>query len=452
MFKNLDKVFKFTFKNQINTGGYKGATIGTAIFLLLLPVIILLIIDKVSGGEDALKPCGADRVYVVNDATPDADYNVLNMLGVEGYTDIQYSNAKTVDEAMNLISDRKETTSLIMEFQVNEDEVDERIIIPENSSIEEDDAKQLDKFLDEGGQMVTIVASGISVTELTEMGMKTETDIFNNKGYASNESLLNDDEIAEKQLNSEILPVFNMILIFLSIMVVYMMVLVYGSGINQSVVMEKSSKLMDTMLVSIQPQALITGKLLGVLGAAFLQIIAWVVSLIVGVIAGVKVIDVMHPEANFSALTFIKSFNELNLFRPLNVIIGVLALLFGILFYSSFSAIAGSISSTKEEAQSNQGIFVMILVVSFYLVLFFGLKQDIATWLYILPLTSAMVLPAGICTGTVSIGIATVGLLILIVTSAILLILAGKLYVMMSLYKGNKVNIGKALKMLAGKA
>lgn len=452
MFKNLDKVFKFTFKNQINTGGYKGATIGTAIFLLLLPVIILLIIDKVSGGEDALKPCGADRVYVVNDATPDADYNVLNMLGVEGYTDIQYSNAKTVDEAMNLISDRKETTSLIMEFQVNEDEVDERIIIPENSSIEEDDAKQLDKFLDEGGQMVTIVASGISVTELTEMGMKTETDIFNNKGYASNESLLNDDEIAEKQLNSEILPVFNMILIFLSIMVVYMMVLVYGSGINQSVVMEKSSKLMDTMLVSIQPQALITGKLLGVLGAAFLQIIAWVVSLIVGVIAGVKVIDVMHPEANFSALTFIKSFNELNLFKPLNVIIGVLALLFGILFYSSFSAIAGSISSTKEEAQSNQGIFVMILVVSFYLVLFFGLKQDIATWLYILPLTSAMVLPAGICTGTVSIGIATVGLLILIVTSAILLILAGKLYVMMSLYKGNKVNIGKALKMLAGKA
>ena len=452
MFKNLDKVFKFTFKNQINTGGYKGATIGTAIFLLLLPVIILLIIDKVSGGEDALKPCGADRVYVVNDATSDADYNVLNMLGVEGYTDIQYSNAKTVDEAMNLISDRKETTSLIMEFQVNEDEVDERIIIPENSSIEEDDAKQLDKFLDEGGQMVTIVASGISITELTEMGMKTETDIFNNKGYASNESLLNDDEIAEKQLNSEILPVFNMILIFLSIMVVYMMVLVYGSGINQSVVMEKSSKLMDTMLVSIQPQALITGKLLGVLGAAFLQIIAWVVSLIVGVIAGVKVIDVMHPEANFSALTFIKSFNELNLFRPLNVIIGVLALLFGILFYSSFSAIAGSISSTKEEAQSNQGIFVMILVVSFYLVLFFGLKQDIATWLYILPLTSAMVLPAGICTGTVSIGIATVGLLILIVTSAILLILAGKLYVMMSLYKGNKVNIGKALKMLAGKA
>ena len=452
MFKNLDKVFKFTFKNQINTGGYKGATIGTAIFLLLLPVIILLIIDKVSGGEDALKPCGADRVYVVNDATPDADYNVLNMLGVEGYTDIQYSNAKTVDEAMNLISDRKETTSLIMEFQVNEDEVDERIIIPENSSIEEDDAKQLDKFLDEGGQMVTIVASGISVTELTEMGMKTETDIFNNKGYASNESLLNDDEIAEKQLNSEILLVFNMILIFLSIMVVYMMVLVYGSGINQSVVMEKSSKLMDTMLVSIQPQALITGKLLGVLGAAFLQIIAWVVSLIVGVIAGVKVIDVMHPEANFSALTFIKSFNELNLFRPLNVIIGVLALLFGILFYSSFSAIAGSISSTKEEAQSNQGIFVMILVVSFYLVLFFGLKQDIATWLYILPLTSAMVLPAGICTGTVSIGLATVGLLILIVTSAILLILAGKLYVMMSLYKGNKVNIGKALKMLAGKA
>lgn len=452
MFKNLDKVFKFTFHNQVNTGGWKRTTIGTAIFLLLAPIIILFIIDKVNSGDEALKPCGADRVYVVNDATPDTDYNVLNMLKVEGYTDIKYTNSDTVDEALDLIKDRNETKSLILQFQVDDDEVDDRIIIPDNSEIEEDDAKKFDKFLDEGGQMVTIIASGISITELSEMGMQTEVDIFNETGLRNNKSLLNDDEMAQQQLNSEILPAFNIILIFISIMVVYMMVLVYGNGINQSVVMEKASKLMDTMLVSIQPQALITGKLLGVLGSAFVQIISWIVSLIVGIIAAVKFIDITHPEADFSVLTFIKSFSELNLFKPLNVIIGILCLLFGILLYSAFSAIAGSISSTKEEAQSNQGIFVMLLVVSFYLVLFFGLKQDIAAWLYLLPFTGAMVLPAGICTGTVSLGIGLAGLLILVASSAILLVLAGKLYVMMSLYKGNKVSIGKAFKMLAGKA
>ncbi|MCR5103258.1 MAG: ABC transporter permease [Eubacterium sp.] len=452
MFKNLDKVFKFTFKNQINTGGYKGFTIGMTIFLILAPVIIFLIADKVTSKNDDFGPCGADKIYVVNEATPNTDYNVFNMMGVDGYTDIKYINSETVDEALETIAEKKETKSLILQFATDEDGIADRIIIPDDSVIDEKGAKNVDKFLDKNEQMVAIIASGVSLTELGEIGMSTEYDIYNSTGFTEGASLMDDDEMAESQLNSEILPVFNMILIFLSIMVVYFMVLIYGNGINQSVVMEKSSKLMDTMLVSIQPQALIAGKILGVLAAAFLQIFAWLAGIGLGVFSAVKAIDIVHPESSFPATTFIKSFGELNLFRPVNVVIGILALLVGIILYSSLSAMCGSISATKEEAASNQGIFVMLLVVSFYLVLFFGMKQDIATWLYLIPFTGAMVLPAGICTGTVSIGIGIAGLLILVIVSTVFIILAGKLYVMMSLYKGNKVSLSKALKMLAGRA
>ena len=74
-----------------------------------------------------------------------------------------------------------------------------------------------------------------------------------------------------------------------------------------------------------------------------------------------------------------------------------------------------------------------------------------ATWMYMLPSPGAMVLPAGVCMGTTSLVISIISLLIMIVATVLLVILAGKLYVMMSLYKGNKVNITKALKMLAGK-
>ena len=74
-----------------------------------------------------------------------------------------------------------------------------------------------------------------------------------------------------------------------------------------------------------------------------------------------------------------------------------------------------------------------------------------AIWLYLFPFTSAMVLPSGICSGVISTGVAIAGLAILIASSLGFIILAGKLYKMMALYKGNKVNIGKAIKMLAGK-
>ena len=119
---------------------------------------------------------------------------------------------------------------------------------------------------------------------------------------------------------------------------------------------------------------------------------------------------------------------------------------------SSISAVAGAISGSREEAASNQGLFIMFLMISFYVVLFKGLNtKNIVTWIYLVPFTSAMVLPSGICSGVISTGLAAAGLGILIVCSVFFIILAGKLYKMMSLYKGNPVNISKAIKMLCGK-
>lgn len=82
MFKNFDKVFKFTFKNQIQPKGYKVLTIVVALFLLLAPVLIFVIVDKVNDKDEEIKPCNADKVYVVNEAAPDVDYSVLNMTNV----------------------------------------------------------------------------------------------------------------------------------------------------------------------------------------------------------------------------------------------------------------------------------------------------------------------------------------------------------------------------------
>ncbi len=162
-----------------------------------------------------------------------------------------------------------------------------------------------------------------------------------------------------------------------------------------------------------------------------------------------KAVEIMNPDTKNMVVTFFNNFDTMGLFRPVSVVIAILTLLFGIIFYSSIATICGAISSTKEEAASNQGLFIMVLIVSFYFVLFAGLKgEDVATWMYIVPCTSAMVLPAGVCSGTVSTAIAAIGLLVMIITTVMLVILAGKLYTMMALYKGNKVNISKAMKML----
>ena len=239
-----------------------------------------------------------------------------------------------------------------------------------------------------------------------------------------------------------------MIFVMINTFVLYMILILYGSSIAQNIVMEKSSKLMDTMLVSVKPEALIMGKLLGMLAAAFLQIGIWIVSLILGMVGFMSVLMVFVPKLPVSEFT--KNFDGMGIFTVPSILIAVFIVIIGIVFYTAIASLAGAISSNKEEAASNQGLFIMLLLAAFYLVLFGGAMsgKDIPMWQYLVPFTSVMVLPAGVCLGTVPVGIAAIGVVLLLLCAILMIVLAGRLYKMMSLYKGNKVNIVNAIKML----
>ncbi len=449
MFKNFDKVFKFTFKNQL-TRGYKITTLVIALILFMVPIIILMIAGKTSSGdEDKLESCGADKIYVVDSLNPEGDFNSLNLTGQEGYTDIKYVNAESVEAALETISDAGEKKSFILEFKKDEGELKSRIILPEGSEIEEDTAENYEDFIEKSGTIFTIIASGASANDLGTVMTQSGYKVYDTEGYKVGKDLYSDSSKLEEQSNSEILPIFNLILVFASAFIIYMIIILYGNSILQTIILEKSSKLMDTMLISVSPDAMIFGKMLAVLASGVLQLLIWVFSVVAGVIAGLKIYDQVFEDVSSAAASFVKNMGSLGLFKPANVIIGILALIMGIIMYSSLAAVAGAISSSREEGASNQTLFTMILLICFYLVIFKGINtSEVVTWLYLMPFSSAMLLPAGICSGIISLPIGIAGLLIITVCSAVFIILAGKLYKMMSLYKGNPVNIPKALKML----
>ena len=453
MFKNFDKVFKFTFRNQTSTKGYKRGTFLTAFILFIIPVAIFSIVGYVlKNDDDELKSCGAERVYVVDPEAPNADFNILNVTGVEGYTDIQYSNAETVDEALETIESRGEKKSIVLQIRKEDGQLQSRIILPDVCELEKDDVKNYNDFIDESGNVFALIASGVDMGDMTEVMKQTDYSVYDSDGFRDGTDLYTDAGKLNEQQNAKILPVFNMILTYVCVIFIYMIIIMYGNSILQNIVLEKSSKLMDTMLISVAPQALVFGKMLAVLTSGILQLLVWIAGLVGGVVAGLKIFGTMLSGADTVVMTFVKSFADLGLFKPVNVIVGILALIFGIIMYASLSAVAGAISGTREEAASNQSLFIMLLLFSFYAILFKGMNTtNPALWLYLVPFTSAMVLPSGICSGIISTGVAAAGLGILVVCSLGLIILAGKLYKMMSLYKGNKVSLGKAIKMLAGK-
>ena len=457
MFRRFDKVFGFTFKNQVKSGGYKNLTIVVALLLFILPVIIFAIAASTSEDEEKeIKSCGADKIYVVNEMAPDADYSILKQLkheNLKNYMGITYVNAASTDEAFDTIAKAGEKTSLVLYVYTSDDGVNTKTIVPNDSSIEKDTAENLKEYLEENNLIFTMVATNLLTADISAIGIPEEGAVYSVEGYKAGQTIYEADKEALKEHdNQSMVSGFNMILVYVTFMVVYFIALAYGNSIMQTIVMEKSSKLMDTMLVSVSPASMIFGKMLGVLLAGIIQLFSWIFMLVLGIFAGVRIADMIKPDNEFKVITFLKSFGKMGLFSATNVLIALLVLVFGLVFYCSLSAIGGAISSTKEEAASNQSLFIIILIVSFYLVIMIGIDSaEAPTWLYLFPGTAAMMLPGAVCTGTISTGLAAAGLAIMVVCTVLLLVLAGRLYTMMALYSGKKVTFVDAFKMLFAK-
>ena len=456
MFKNFGKVFKFTFHNQVAPTGYKLLTFILGIILFLLPAGILVLVSYNANKDKdkKLESCGADKIYVADTITQDADFSLLKTINGDGYDKIEYVTVPSVEDGLQKIKDAGETKSFVLAVtQDDQGTVSAEIVLPDGTDIKPDVAKHFyDAINNQTEMMFVVTAKGISLADMAELTKTSDTDIFNVSGFKKGESLLNDKKIANEQNNQQILQVFNLVITMLVCMIMYFVVMAYGASITKNIVMEKSSKLMDTMLISLKPEAMIFGKLLGVLAAGLMQFFFWIAMLAGGVFAGVILSDKFFPDANAPVIVFLKSLGSMDLFRPVPVILAIIVLIFGILLYASLAAFAGAISSTQEQAASNQGFFVMILVISYMVVMVKGLDPATAPlWINLCPFTAALTLPAALVLGSLSLGTGAAGVGLVVGLSLLLVYFAGQVYKAMALYKGQNLSPKKIFKIMTNK-
>jgi len=454
MLKNFGKVFRFTFRHQTESAGYRLLTILIAVVLFAAPVVGLVIADKSheKHKEKKLKFCGAERVVFADPYTEQDNFFWLSAVaaaaGEEEYSSIKYEAAPDAEAALTDVKSKGEKKTLVVVITKEDESLSSKIIIPEGSEITKKQAGYLEDFLDKNSQFFSILASGLSVDALTELSFDQKSDVFDETGYGARESLFVDSDAEREKNNEEILKLFRMIMIYISMFVVYFIVLNYGAAIMNCVVMEKTSKLMDTMLISVSPEAMVFGKMLGVLLAGVIQLLAWALAVLLGFIAGYQVVMHMNPDSSQSVILFLKSVGDMGVFTPGRITVAIIVLCFSVVLYSTMATIGGAISSTKEEVASNQSLFVIVLVIAFFVVMAKGMGETVPAWMCLCPFTAAMALPGAAAGGSVSLLVSVLGLLIMTACSILFVYLAGKMYKMMALYKGNNVNYGKAFRML----
>ncbi len=181
----------------------------------------------------------------------------------------------------------------------------------------------------------------------------------------------------------------------LSAVVLLMALSFYGQWVLVGVIEEKANRVVEILLGTVAPWQLLTGKVLGIMALAVMQIAAAVVALLLAMTA---TDEITLPEAGFRAITM-----------------SVTWLVLGLLLYNFVYAALGS-TVTRPEDASNASMPLMVLLLPGYFAGLFYVPANPDTLLTrvltLFPATAPLTMPGRFITGGASlleVGVAMVG-------------------------------------------
>lgn len=210
----------------------------------------------------------------------------------------------------------------------------------------------------------------------------------------------------------------NFILAIIYILILYLLILFYGSNISNSVAKEKSDRTMELLITSTRPYALVLGKVFssGVLG--LIQFIIFVATGILGIFFNRR----YYPEGIFE---FMK-----NLFSVEFALIFLTFIILGYILYLFIFAASGAKVRRMEDINMVTlpvvFIFILILVMTFRGILYpEGMLMKVLSFV---PFSSPMAMPVRYSLATIPVEEVLISLGILLITVIITAIVSISLY------------------------
>ncbi len=424
-------VFRFSLWQQTVSIGWRLMTLLPALlFLILIPLIMLLV---ARGGEKTVTETPVTAVYVADETGLPSDYGVLSEEGEEAFREIAYHAAETVDDALRQAEG--DDHSLVLAVSLGEEGYSLRVIRPENTALSGGDARGFADHISEVFPALARQKSGLTEAQLRELSHPIPVDASTSAAYR---------EGSRRDGFELVREVLEMALPYLCVMVLYFMVLIYGQGTAGNVLLEKSSKLMDTMLLSLRPEAMILGKTLAVWLAGILQMAAWVVGCVLGCVLGRTLVLTLVPGSTMGILTFFDLLGAASgLFTLGNVLLAAAIILAGFLMYCGIASIGGALASKPEDLGTTNSIFTLLLLASFFLSMFGGgggasmSFVSSAAWMDYVPFTAVMCTPARALLGKVSPLTGVISLVLTLALALLSVLAAGRLYRLMIFHRGN---------------
>lgn len=428
MFSGWRDVFLFTLR-QATGKKFRSVTIGLALVMLAAGVAVSTIMAFVQKKEDGkLSPIG--QVYV-------ADNSELDVLYLEGFgerygetfPDISFVETQQPVEELAVTLGEQEPESVILEIGRSAEGYLLTVVLPYGSEIDKEDAEELCEAF----------ASVMEQSKLLSSGIPMEKLVLAMSGVQSSQLDAGEEERSiGEQMVAMLAP---MLIIFF----MYFMTLMYGMSVGNAVSVEKCSKLMEMMLTLTRPYGLIFGKVLAITVTAISQILLWIGCLVGGFFRGHGIAGaVIHPDYHnvlLEIFILLKGQVGSTAFTPGAMTLAVFTLCLAFLFYCMLAGLIASFASKAEELGQVMSFYQLAMIAGFFGSYMLPLQEKdwINTILRIVPLTSAYMLPGDILVGNVTMPEGLLFVAVLMVFTAALVVLTGRIYRNQLFYRGKSL-------------
>lgn len=454
--KGWGKVFKFTFLQMIKT---KSFIISTIVILLIINgliaslVFIPALIDgngSIGGGSsDEIGSASYDRTIYVSDTTDlpqKFDFSTLSKLGLSFV-----ESEKSFDELVSEIKDSSEAVLALGIGRNNDGSFFAQLARPYSEEI---------VGRDESDRILDLITDSMKEQKLKMAGV-SDSDISLAMAGISYDSILAGGS------SNEFEKVVKTILPMVLSLVLFILIFQYGAMVAQSIATEKTSRVMELLLTSVRPFAVIIGKILAMGTVALLQLVLFGATTgITGFISFKAIMPDITSSIGSAGEIPSGAFAEIQEglssafsgFNALSVVLFFVIFILGFLFYALIAGLIGaSVSRVEDLAQAMQPLS-LIGVLGFYLSYMpsaFDIESDKANIVVIisryLPISSPFSLPSAIITGDMSTGEALIAVLVLAACVAVFAWVVAKVYETLILHNGNRIKFFQIFKMAGAK-
>jgi ABC-2 type transport system permease protein len=257
-----------------------------------------------------------------------------------------------------------------------------------------------------------------------------------------------DNKSSDSDLSFGVKSILAMVMMY----AVFMFIIIYGVRVMRSVLEEKNNRVVEIIISSVKPFELMMGKILGVTFVALTQFSIWITMSVIGALflntgfsalkdqipGGEKTTEMVQ---NFDLQQTAAEVSHILLDMNVPLIIGVFIIFFllGYIFYSSMYAAIGSAVDNETETQQFTLFAIIPLMLGMYgsFTIMKNPEGPLGFWLSMVPFTSPVAMIARIPFG-VPIWQIALSVSLLLLSTVLMIYIAGKVYRVGILMYGNK--------------